>query len=460
MFMRAPSTTLVPALRKSAPRQEDKLDEREKHANRSIAHRSPMPTSTASMPVQVRVGAFPLIPVALGVAATALAGYFLLKPSSSSTKKSTSSNTDDASAKQNAYDMGHEAGCAQGSDDKKAGASNSPPASSSLTGFAKSSSPTDYYAGFLKGYGDCYASGAVTSYTVSSDKSSGGLSAYDYGCKRGSASGKADGEAGYENSAAYNLTTDGSIQRQKESGNPAEYRRGYTACYTETWAAGSAYYDAEHSLGHAPGTGSFDTTTSGSGGGKRENVRTGQSMARPNLSFRNLAVHGHRVDRLARVAGAVVGGVKDVSHAALQGTVNVGCAAIDEALKMAKTTTGAMYLMGNSISDARNPWLPGDRPVLNSGLGYYNGDMPGDYRWTCGYNLGISDRCAGLSNNASGAPDRCFSSLSAEQRDVVTAGYAAGWRSGVLCSAPVVLRGPAVGIPAYGPAYGWVSMGM
>ena len=77
-----------------------------------------------------------------------------------------------------------------------------------------------------------------------------GMSAYDYGASRGRSAGRQaadDGVAGEDvkGLVTSNLASAGSIERQKESGDPPEYRRGYT----DGFGAGYGARQSEIALG-------------------------------------------------------------------------------------------------------------------------------------------------------------------------------------------------------------------
>ncbi len=101
-----------------------------------------------------------------------------------------------------------------------------------------------YDNGYNDGYEKFWTAPPKVDVTLDSSPSAGGktstMSAYDYGCSRGTSSGRADGASGADSSWGYNLETAGSKKRQAESGNPAEYRDGYKRCYIAAYATAYA----------------------------------------------------------------------------------------------------------------------------------------------------------------------------------------------------------------------------
>lgn len=152
------------------------------------------------------------------------------------------------------YDIGFKEGSAQGSTDR--GKPHNPEVTLNL---AEATLPKGTLATYVNDVQQSYENGVndgyerywtgpipvvITTMDVPATPKDGGVkagqSAYDYGFSRGKSRGYSDGYAVDTHDVSYYLETDGSKERQIESGNPAEYRKGYTTGYASGVAAGSA----------------------------------------------------------------------------------------------------------------------------------------------------------------------------------------------------------------------------
>lgn len=178
------------------------------------------------------------------VGGAALLGYGLMR-------KIKTSKLPTAAVLKSAYDAGKSSGELDGTAD--AGKAHNP---RGLLNYSDVPAvQTQYDNGYNDGYEAKWTAPAKTPDVVmDSTPSAGGksdkISAYDYGCSRGTSSGKADGSSGADSSWGYNLETAGSKKRQAESGNAADYREGYKKCYIAAYAVA---YAAKGTLAESEG---------------------------------------------------------------------------------------------------------------------------------------------------------------------------------------------------------------
>lgn len=210
---------------------------------------------------------------ALAVGALGLGAWYLLAPAGVSV----------ADQEKTAADVGYKSGYARGEADAKAGKLPLVDPAADETAIAeskKSLAPKIYLKAWVKGYGEGYASVLIPKKETKKETGGGGTttttpwkppgppsglpdamregeSAYDYGCRRGSAKGKEDGDAGNESDPDSPLTEAKSLKRQAESGDPSRYQAGYRACYKTAWVAASTAYELAKALKKSESSDSF-----------------------------------------------------------------------------------------------------------------------------------------------------------------------------------------------------------
>jgi len=182
--------------------------------------------------------AFPLVPVAIGTAVAIALGYGLMKASGAKVPSPDAAKKARDAVLSKGYDAGRLEGAADGKAD--AGKAHDP------RPVLNYSTDAEVQKSYENGYNDGYESSWVAPPTVdvvhdstpSAGGASKGMSAYDYGYSRGRSTGYKDGIDGKDADMKSPLETSGSLKRQAESGNPAEYRRGYADGYRVGYVKG------------------------------------------------------------------------------------------------------------------------------------------------------------------------------------------------------------------------------
>jgi len=182
--------------------------------------------------------AFPLVPVAIGTAVAIALGYGLMKASGAKVPSPDAAKKARDAVLSKGYDAGRLEGAADGKAD--AGKAHDP------RPLLNYSTDAEVQKSYENGYNDGYESSWVAPPTVdvvhdstpSAGGASKGMSAYDYGYSRGRSTGYKDGIDGKDADMKSPLETSGSLKRQAESGNPAEYRRGYADGYRVGYVKG------------------------------------------------------------------------------------------------------------------------------------------------------------------------------------------------------------------------------
>lgn len=183
--------------------------------------------------------AHPYLLAAGGATALGLLGYGLMKKRGAASGLS-AAEAKRAAALKAAYASGNKAGKADGLAD--AGKDYNP---RPIFCSADAAEQQQCENGYNDGYESKWVAPAVTPDVVPDVVKPGGskgMSAYRYGESRGLSAGRQAANDGVDGGAvkgliASNLASSGSIARQKESGDPAEYRRGYTNGFGGGYAA-------------------------------------------------------------------------------------------------------------------------------------------------------------------------------------------------------------------------------